>query len=128
MKRIILTLFLLTDNFSYAKTFYNNLTSQNYYMLNAKDFSLYKCLENNHNKIGIAHNDSSTLSNKYTPDEWLKINEFIKNKTDDYYKEVSIIHLEDRGDKTMNSIFSKCINFYHSKELELFLKKNKLNK
>lgn len=104
-------------------TLSNYLAAKPHKELNAKDFSLYKCLANNYKKFGINHNDSSTLSSKYTPDEWLKINEFIENKTADYYKEISIIHLENGDNKAMNSIFSKCINFYHSRELNLFLEK-----
>lgn len=119
MKNILILIFSICASLAFAEM-------QN--TLNAKDFALYKCLENNYKHHGIEQNDASTLSSQYTPDEWLSIMTFVKDKTEHYYSDTSITHLDNGSNKKMNNIFSQCIGFYHSKELFLFLEEEKLNK
>ncbi|WP_159990449.1 hypothetical protein [Pelistega ratti] len=58
--------------------------------LNAKDFMLGYCLSLNYDKIdknNVMNNDSFTLLDKYSPDDWDKIIKFTKDNTSEFYKE-----------------------------------------
>lgn len=76
MKNILILIFYISASLAFAEM-------QN--TLNAKDFALYKCLENNYKHHDIEHNDASTLSTQYSPDEWLSIITFVKDKTEHYW-------------------------------------------
>ncbi|MBN6075551.1 hypothetical protein HYE59_09315 [Aggregatibacter actinomycetemcomitans] len=98
--------------------------------LNAKDFSLMLCLSNNYNKldksnISPMNNDASTLSQKYSSDAWSNIMKFVEDNTSNYYDKAVMVHFEEEPDQVMNIIFSKCMEFYHSKKIDNFIKNNK---
>lgn len=77
--------------------------------------------------MGISYevfNDSSSLSEKYNPNDWGKILDFTDKHTSGFYKNSVTIHLDNGADKIMNTIFSNCMKFYHSKKLNNFIKEN----
>ncbi|UOO77442.1 hypothetical protein LVJ85_02830 [Neisseria sp. Dent CA1/247] len=97
--------------------------------LDFRDFALQECLNGNYEKAGLYQRrslqDYSCPKPRYSPSDWLKLIDFVENKTGDFHRERISIHSEESGDTEMNTIFARCMAFYHSEELADFLKKNR---
>ncbi|MDO1509895.1 MULTISPECIES: hypothetical protein [unclassified Neisseria] len=97
--------------------------------LDFRDFALQECLNGNYEKAGLYQRrslqDYSHPKPRYSPSDWLKLIDFVENKTGDFHRKRISIHSEESGDTEMNMIFARCMAFYHSKELTDFLRKNR---
>ena len=95
-----------------------------------KKFSLAQCIENNYEKMGV---DFTKLPLKdhtagfidmdiglaFYRDKDNVLASFIENKTGDFYKPK-----QTSGDLvSTNIVIYECIDFYHSRELDVFLRK-----
>ena len=99
-------------------------------VLDARDFSLMLCLTNNYNaldkhKVGSVNNDASALAQRYNHKDWDNIIRFVEDNTSDYHNETVVMHSDEKGDKVMSIVFFKCMEFYHSKKLNKFIRDNK---
>lgn len=95
-----------------------------------KKFSLAKCIENNYGKMGVVFDklplkDNTTgfidmdIGLAFYRDKNNVLASFIENKTGGFYKPK-----QNRGDlASANIVIYECIDFYHSRELSVFLRK-----
>lgn len=97
-----------------------------------KQIALQECLDTNYIKANLYSNDGlkdrSYLTQIYALDnsspKYVKaLHSFVEEKTGQFYKaQVPLKDEEARG--PFNRVFSQCMNFYHSKDLDNFIKKN----
>lgn len=118
MKRLNYILILLCS-FSAKAESSNNILSPN-------DYALKVCLDNNYEKINAYRRedlkDYSSFNIKNV-DQQLLLSDFVKANTNAFYKENLPIHIES-SPPPYNAIFQKCIGFYNSEKLKIFIKKN----
>lgn len=96
--------------------------------LDAKDFALSICLEKNYSKIttyGTKNlKDYSKFDTGWSPEKDVALIHFVEKNAGNFYKENLPIHSEVNP-PPYNAIFQRCMEFYKSKKLKLFISKNK---
>lgn len=119
--KIFLFLFCCTSLFTYSiATMARDL--------DARDLALSTCLKDNYSKVTIYETknlkDYSRFNTGWSPEQDLVLIDFVKKKTGNFYNENLPIHSEVNP-PPYNAIFQRCMEFYKSKELKLFISKNK---
>lgn len=130
MKKIILVLILF---FASGHAVFSNIKKSNtneFFLDGYKKYALARCITNNYEQMGVEFNKLSLKD--YTmgfidveegfalsSDNNNVLDIFIKKNTGDFHKPK---HIE--GDLAqLNMVIYNCIDFYHSKNLDIFLKK-----
>ncbi|RXO32062.1 hypothetical protein D0525_23925 [Salmonella enterica] len=128
MNKYVLFLFLF--NFVYAaRSGENKQENMIESLVDYKTYSLARCITNNYSKMGVDFNNLPL--HDYTMgfidvEKWFAFNAtkdntldvFIRNKTDHFYKPAQVV-----GDLARsNLVIYNCVNFYQSKELDVFLR------
>jgi hypothetical protein len=96
--------------------------------LDAKDFALSVCLGKNYSKITKYETanlkDYSDFNLGWSPEQQIKLIQFVEKEAGHFYKEDLPIHSEVNP-PPYNAIFQRCMEFYKSKKLNNFILKNK---
>ena len=96
--------------------------------LDAKDWALSICLQDNYSKITKYETanlkDYSDFNLGWSPEQQIKLIHFVEKEAGHFYKENLPIHSEVNP-PPYNAIFQRCMEFYKSKKLRNFIFKNK---
>lgn len=114
---LFFAIFVIVPSHIYAE---NNKLSQ-------ADFALKLCLDRNYENLGaykkVELKDYSAFD-LVTPEQNFALFDFVDKHTHFFYQENLPIHIESYP-PPYNAIFQRCMEFYHSKELKKFIRKNK---
>lgn len=97
-----------------------------------RDISLQNCLDNNYEKLGGYKrrdlHDASFWVYPYGKENivsmatMMVLDEYIKSQTGDFFREYVSVKSEDDS-APQNAIFARCMSFYKSEQLRVFVKK-----
>lgn len=94
------------------------------YTISIRELALKTCLDINYEQAGAYRiedlKDYTTLKISPPPAEKIKIIEYTKNRTNQFYTENLPVKSEEHQ-PPYNAIFGRCIHFYKSKELSDFI-------
>lgn len=95
------------------------------------ELALQYCLSSNYSKIGFDyrkhdfsayHTRYKNITGGYTPENQIKFTQFIESETSNFYQSRIAVKAENLSEPH-TIIFAKCMEFYNSKQLVLFLRK-----